>query len=346
MAAIGAHDTPVSTGSWDGPANEARLRGDESAGYYRRAFAWVNPDGDPTTKAAYSFIHHEVSGGGEIGSANATAASTGIAVLNGARTPAGAARPWAGDLQGIWNHLAAHLRDADREPPPLQRRFPELEPAPAMATMGRSFDVPVAIRAQGRRIGGYAAVFDRASAPFPGSIVEYIARDAFSADAIDGYRSVLCRWNHDNNQLLGSVRGKTLSLQIDRSGLEYEVEPPETRRDILELVSRGDITGSSFYAMYEPGSIRWDHGTPGVIKRTLTELRLIDVGPVNRPQYPDTTVVLRELAAERCCPVEEIEAAAAEGTLYRMMTNHGRPIPARRYYGPALMTELQRRRWP
>lgn len=114
MPAIGVHHTDISDGSWDGPANEARLRNDESASYYRRAYAWQDPDGDAETKAAYRFIHHEVSGDGEIGAANVTACRTGIAVLNGAR--GGTTIPDS-DKRGVYNHLAAHLRDAGVEPP-------------------------------------------------------------------------------------------------------------------------------------------------------------------------------------------------------------------------------------
>jgi len=64
MGAIGVHHTETSEGGWDGPANEARLNADGTAAYYRRAFAWQDPEGDPETKAAYRFIHHEVSGDG------------------------------------------------------------------------------------------------------------------------------------------------------------------------------------------------------------------------------------------------------------------------------------------
>ena len=84
-AAIPPHSTDTSEGAWDGPANEARLRNDESAAYYRRAYAWVDPDGDPDTKAAYRFIHHEVDADGNIGAANIQACITAIGILNGGR---------------------------------------------------------------------------------------------------------------------------------------------------------------------------------------------------------------------------------------------------------------------
>jgi HK97 family phage prohead protease len=113
--AIGRHKTGTSSGSWDGAANKARLP--EEAAPLRAANAWRDPDGDPATKAAYKFIHHEVSSDGKVGDANLTGCSAGIAVLNGGR--GGANIPDA-DRQGVYNHLAGHLRDGDREPPELK----------------------------------------------------------------------------------------------------------------------------------------------------------------------------------------------------------------------------------
>jgi hypothetical protein len=51
---------------------------------------------------------------GNIGSANFRACVTGIGVLNGGRV--GTTIP-SDDRQGVWAHLARHIRDAGREPP-------------------------------------------------------------------------------------------------------------------------------------------------------------------------------------------------------------------------------------
>lgn len=114
-AAIGSHSTATSDGSWDGDANWKRLG--NSASGLRSATAWKDPDGDPATKAAYRFIHHEVSADGTVGAANLTAVRTGIGVLNGGR--GGTTIP-DGDRKGVYNHLAKHLRDAGAEPPELK----------------------------------------------------------------------------------------------------------------------------------------------------------------------------------------------------------------------------------
>jgi len=73
-------------------------------------------------KAHLKFLHHEVAEDGTVGAANLTACSDGIGYLN--RAPGATGRPDIpdGDRKGVWNHLAAHLRDGNEpgyEPPPL-----------------------------------------------------------------------------------------------------------------------------------------------------------------------------------------------------------------------------------
>lgn len=116
-AALPVHHTATSDGAWDGPANEARLANDAGAATFKKFFAWIDPEADPDTKAAYKFGHHEVSGEGSVGAANIKACITGIAVLNGGR--GGTTIPDA-DNEGVWKHLAAHISDAGNEPPPLK----------------------------------------------------------------------------------------------------------------------------------------------------------------------------------------------------------------------------------
>lgn len=138
MPAIKPHSTPTSEGPWDGPAAETRLKVGQDADYYRKAYAWQDPEGDPTTKAAFRFLHHEVNESGEIGPANVTACRTGIAVLNGAR--GGTTIPKE-DYRGVWEHLARHLEDAGLEPPELKQRAAPDE------VERRSF--PLEVRAEG-----------------------------------------------------------------------------------------------------------------------------------------------------------------------------------------------------
>lgn len=112
---IPAHETEVVSRAWDGDGTVAALAEDARPSQLRSVFAWVDPDGDPEVKSTYKFPHHHGVGG----PANIRACLAGIAVLNGAR--GGADIPEA-DRKAVYSHLAAHLRDADREPPELRDR--------------------------------------------------------------------------------------------------------------------------------------------------------------------------------------------------------------------------------
>lgn len=115
LAAFGPHQSATTDRAWDGPANETKVRTGEDDAYYRRVYAWADPDGEKGTKAAYRFIHHHVTD--QPGAANVRACITGIAVLNGAR--GGTTIP-DGDRQGVYRHLAGHLRAAGVDPPELR----------------------------------------------------------------------------------------------------------------------------------------------------------------------------------------------------------------------------------
>lgn len=112
--AIPSHDTKTVSRAWDGPRIESALPDDARPSELRTVYAWVDPDGDPELKTSYSLSHHHGIGG----PANLRACLMGIASLNG---PDGQELGDA-ERKGIYQHLAAHLKDADREPPQLRDR--------------------------------------------------------------------------------------------------------------------------------------------------------------------------------------------------------------------------------
>lgn len=116
FTAIMSHSTGFSDDPWDGTAEEARVTSPNDEQYFANVYAWRDDEADTSVKAAYRFIHHFVGADGTPGAASTTACSTGIGVLNGAR--GGTTIPEA-DRQGVYDHMARHLREADREPPML-----------------------------------------------------------------------------------------------------------------------------------------------------------------------------------------------------------------------------------
>lgn len=114
--------TATSEAPWDGPVNRKRLPSPLPVEVAREAFAWMDESRikeGQIPKDACKFIHHIVSEDGTVGDADTQACSTGIGVLNGEMS--GTTIPDA-DRQGVYNHLAHHLRDAGKEPPELKAR--------------------------------------------------------------------------------------------------------------------------------------------------------------------------------------------------------------------------------
>lgn len=128
LQAVSPHGTSTSTSGWDGPANESRLRDDADASYYRQAYAWRDPGEDGTAKSHWSFVHHEVAGDGTVGPANVQACRTGIGILNGGRGVNPGDQPWGSDRDGIYRHLARHLRDAGEDPPEANFAAGDVDP--------------------------------------------------------------------------------------------------------------------------------------------------------------------------------------------------------------------------
>ena len=100
----------VVVAAWDGAAAVRNLGDDPSAGQLRALFALPG-----STKLDSSLPHHDVSSGGQVGAANPQGCSAAIAALNGAR--GGLTGVAASAKKTAYGHLAAHLRQACREPP-------------------------------------------------------------------------------------------------------------------------------------------------------------------------------------------------------------------------------------
>jgi uncharacterized protein len=178
-------------------------------------------------------------------------------------------------------------------------------------------NVEVRSGGSGRRIGGYGAVFDRHSQDL-GGFLERIDSRAFAKTLGDG-ANVVCRFDHSNTMLLGTTRAGTLRLTTDKTGLLYEVDLPESRADVYELVSRGDVANSSFaFACFDD---QWDAGPGGMPVRTLLACKLIDVSPVVTPAYEPTTVTaLRSFARFFDAEIENVADRAKKNELRKFFT--------------------------
>jgi Escherichia/Staphylococcus phage prohead protease len=184
----------------------------------------------------------------------------------------------------------------------------------------------VELRAGGaRRVGGYAAVFNKRSVNL-GGFHKILDPRTFNKSRSDGFPGVICRFNHDDSLLLGTVRAGTLRLDVDSRGLLYEVDVPLCRNDVYEMTQRGDLAHSSFaFQAYEDD---WSYDNSGPVRKVLSA-RLIDVAPVTNPAYPDATVGLRSLARHVGAPMDDVIDLAQRGELSRLFVRTDMAPPGR-----------------
>jgi hypothetical protein len=152
----------------------------------------------------------------------------------------------------------------------------------------------IELRAEGRRLVGYAARFDTRVAV--ADFTESIARGAF-AETLAGVADVVALVDHDRGRLLARTRSGTLRLAEDDAGLRFDLDVPDTQlgRDTLALVERGDMGGASFGFVVSRGGDRWEGRS-----RTLMKVQLRDVSLVSAfPAYPETSVSARSQGGPR-----------------------------------------------
>ena len=181
-------------------------------------------------------------------------------------------------------------------------------------------------------ISGYAAVFYRVD--YAGTeyelwpdFIERIDRSAFDAAMNDDVRGL---FNHDPGHLLGRTTNGTLKLSIDETGLRYEITPPDTQsgRDVVALLKRGDIDGSSFgfIPRGEDGAEVERDGDRAI--RTIRSVELFDVGPVVYPAYKGTSSEARSLDAAKSEYQAYLEAEARKIAINRRKVEISRQLGA------------------
>ncbi|HEY6013426.1 MAG TPA: HK97 family phage prohead protease, partial [Candidatus Limnocylindrales bacterium] len=259
----------------------------------RASHAWVDPNGDPAVKASYKFIHHMVMMDGSVGAANTIGCSTGIGYLNHPPGTTGRPNIPAGDRAGVYAHLAAHIKDADMEPPELTRTLPNGREVRIATEAWPLEELEIRAEGDGMTFRGYAAVFGKPSEDL-GGFRETIRPGAF-AKTLTEKRAIKMFWNHNTDIPLGSTRSG-LTLTEDAKGLLAEGRLPDTSagRDMSVLIRDHIVDSMSFG--FQTVKDSWSED---LSQRELIEARLFEVSPVTAwPAYPQTSASVRELAAE------------------------------------------------
>lgn len=158
------------------------------------------------------------------------------------------------------------------------------------------------------KLRGHAAVFDQLSEDL-GGFREKIAPGAFANSITQD--DVRALFNHDANFVLGRNKSGTLRMVEDETGLQVEIDQPDTQlgRDIITSVARGDITQMSFgFTTIRDAWAKIENEWV----RTLLEVKLYDVSPVTYPAYPQTDVAVRSLQALQQQEKEQQEFAQSQ----------------------------------
>jgi len=143
------------------------------------------------------------------------------------------------------------------------------------------------IRANGRRLEGYAATFNNETR-IGDHLIETIAQGAFAGSLGDN-KDILALVDHDTSKVLARTKSGTLRLSEDTHGLAFDLDVPDTQagRDVLALAARGDLGGMSF------GFTAIDENRDGD-RRELRVVDLIEISVVLAwPAYDGTVINAR-----------------------------------------------------
>ncbi|AWF95372.1 HK97 family phage prohead protease [Weissella cibaria] len=143
---------------------------------------------------------------------------------------------------------------------------------------------------QGESIGqiaGYAIVWDTPSTNLP--FVEVIQGGALNGVDLS---KVIALYNHDFANVLGRVDSGTLQLDIDKHGLHFTLDIPDTTlgRDVYTQIKNGNLSGLSFRFTIADGGESWKNvnGKPVRYISKIATMREISI--VSVPAYDDTSV--------------------------------------------------------
>lgn len=146
----------------------------------------------------------------------------------------------------------------------------------------------------GLTLEGYAAVFDSPTRidSWEGTFDEQIARGAFSKTLQE--RTPIIQFDHGHHPLVGSIPiAVPEELREDDHGLYVRARLHDNWlvAPVRDAIREGSITGMSF--RFNVVKESYSPGATDAPLRTITELKLYELGPVVWPAYEATSVGVR-----------------------------------------------------
>ena len=166
---------------------------------------------------------------------------------------------------------------------------------------------------ESRTIEGYAIVFgveSRILADYWDNYREIIEPGAITEERLKEMDIKMTMYHNREKILARSVNGEgTLKLSVDEVGVHYEFEAPNTvdGDTALELVKRGDLSGSSFmFWTDEKSGVSYEKRSDGIMLRRVKTIGMIyDMTIAADQAYEETTVAAREAYNQFAKPKEE-----------------------------------------
>lgn len=154
-----------------------------------------------------------------------------------------------------------------------------------------------------RIIEGYSIVFgveSRMLVDYWEDYREIIEPGAITKEDLDQMDIKMTIWHNRERLLARANKGVgSLKLSVDDTGVKYEFEAPDTPdgNTALELVKRGDLSGSSFiFWSDEKSSVRYTKDEDGILLRHVNRLDAIyEMTIASDPAYTQTNVTAREI---------------------------------------------------
>ncbi len=148
----------------------------------------------------------------------------------------------------------------------------------------------------GLTLTGHGAVFNEWTTidSWEGRFRERIAPGAFKKTLQENGSRVRLQFDHGQHPLIGSLPiGSIRKLKEDAHGLYVEARLADNWlvQPVREAIENQSIDGMSF--RFSVVAERWDEEADGLPERTITEVRLAELGPVVWPAYEGTDVGVR-----------------------------------------------------
>lgn len=140
---------------------------------------------------------------------------------------------------------------------------------------------------------------------------ERVAPKAFDKTLKEN-KDVVSFFNHNADIPLGRMSNGSLDVTTDARGLIYSARGNPKRasvQDVAVMIGDGLVKGASM--MFVVVKDEWETEKKGGIdvptRRTITEINLIEVGPVVLPASPTTTAKVKRMMQQTGLDIEELE---------------------------------------